>query len=115
MTRTPGSNPPDSLETGEASGWVERANEDPQLEGLEVLPLQDVEQIGRDMVNNHTAGKAGIKKRMVSRGTLCASRACLRRLEERVKILRCEVSEEASLPRGWRGWEQGKHAGVLVI
>ena len=59
---------------------MERANEDSELEGLEVLPLQDVEQIGPDMVNNQTAGKAGIKKRMVSRGTLCASRACLNRL-----------------------------------
>ena len=31
--------------------------------------------------------------------------------EERVKILQCEGSEEASLPRGW---EHGRHAGVVV-
>ena len=49
MTKTPGSNSPECLEIGEASEQVERANEDSQLEGLKVLPLQDLVQIGADM------------------------------------------------------------------
>ena len=91
------------------SKW--RANEDSQLEGLEVLPPQDVEQIGADMFKNEIAGKAGMNRRMGSQGTLCEPRDCL----SWVKILRCEGSEEACLPRGWKGWEQGKQAGVVVI
>ena len=75
------------------------------------------EQIVADMLNNENAGKAGLKRRM---GWVlwepCANLALAQvDWEERVKILRCEVSEEASLPRGWRGWEQAKHAGVVVI
>ena len=42
---------------------MERANEDSQLEGLKVLPPQDVEQVGVDKLHNETASQAGIKKR----------------------------------------------------
>ena len=60
---------------------MERANEDSQLEGLKVLPPQEVEQIGADMLNNETVpAKAGMKRRMGSLGTLCEPRACLSRL-----------------------------------
>ena len=85
---------------------MERTNEDCQLEGLKVLPSQDVEQFGADKLNNETAGKTGVKKRTGSPGTLREPRACLSRLGG--------ACEEASLPRGWRGWEHGKHAGVVV-
>ena len=97
---------PKCVEVGEASEQVERTNEDCQLEGLKVLPSQDVEQFGADKLNNETAGKTGVKKRTGSPGTMREPRACLSRLGV--------ACEEGSLPRGWRGWEQGKHAGVVV-
>ena len=82
---------------------MERANEDSHLEGLKVVPPQDVEQIRADKLNNETAGKAGIKKRMGSLET-CANLVLAQvGWEDRAKILRCEGSEEASLIRGWGG------------
>ena len=59
---------------------MERANEDFQMEGLKVFPLQDVEQTGSVITNNEIAGMAGMSRRTGSRGTLCAPRACLSRL-----------------------------------
>ena len=42
-------------------------------------------------------------------------KACLSRLGKRVKILRYEASEKASLPRGRRSWEHKEQASVVVI
>ena len=72
-----------------------RANEDSQQEGVKVVQPQDADQIGADMLDNETAGKACMKRRMGSLETSCEPRAHVG-WEGRVKIFRCEVSEEAA-------------------
>ena len=67
-----------------------------------------------DKLNNEIVDKTGVKKRMDSLGTLCESRAFLSRLGGTCEDPSCEGSEETSLLRDWRGWEQRKHAGVVV-
>ena len=68
---------------------MERTKEDFQLEGLKVLPLQDVEQIGADTLNDEKP-----PARLGSRGRVlrepCANLVLAQvGRETRAKILRC--------------------------
>ena len=87
------------------------------MEGLKVLPLQDVEQTGADTWNDVIAGKAGMNRGLGSRRTLCEPCDCLCKLVRSgwrsfgVKFLKGLLCLEAGEVGSKGNWEETSTPG----